>query len=223
MKRILSLLTFTLVLIIFLSSCQPDTSDNGKSVNNGNTGNSEQTQNGEDKKPVTKTPEDNIKYINNGDESDQEGDESGQEVDESDQEVDELDQEGDELDQEGVEVQVSVPTHVKQGSQFEITLQVKNNTSKEQELKEVKIDKEYLDAIAIIKTEPNYKNVYDSPFYEQKKYKKYEFQFPIGSQETTKFIFYAEAIEKGDYIPKFDVDTTYEVFSLHKEASAFID
>lgn len=213
MKRILSLLTFTLVLIIFLSSCRTDTSDNGKSVNNRNTGNSEQTQNGEDKVSVTKTPKDNIKDKNNGDESDQEGDESGQEGDESGQEVVEL-------DQEGVAVQVSVPTHVKQGSQFEITLQVKNNTSKEQKLKEVKIDKEYLDAIAIIKTEPNYKNVSDRLFSNQKVY---EFQSPIGSHKKTKFIFYAEAIEQGEYRPKFDVDTTYELFSLNKEVNAFID
>lgn len=202
MKRILSLLTFILVLIIFLSSCstgEPDITVDGGDKN----GNPEQLDNGED----------NTKPRNNsGDKS------SGGDTEATNNFEDQNNK--DKSYQEGVEVEVSVPLHVDQGSQFEITLQVKNNTSKEQKLKEIKIDKEYLEAVAIIKTEPNYKNVSESLFSDQKNY---EFQVPINSHEKIEFKFYAEAIKKGRYIPNFDVDTTYELSSLHKEINAFID
>lgn len=122
--------------------------------------------------------------------------------------------------EEGVSVEVSVPLHVKQGSQFEITIQISNHTSEEQKLKRIKIDKDYLEAIAIIKTEPNYKNVSNKFFGNQKVY---EFQLPIDTKKETEFKFYAEALKKGRYIPNIEVDTTYEFFSFNKEINAIID
>jgi hypothetical protein len=122
--------------------------------------------------------------------------------------------------EEGVSVEVSVPLHVKQGSQFELTIQISNRTSEEQKLKSIKIDKDYLEAIAIIKTEPNYKNVSNKFLGNQKVY---EFQLPIDTKKETEFKFYAEALKKGRYIPKIEVDTTYEFSSFNKEINAIID
>ncbi|MDR9404942.1 MAG: hypothetical protein RI580_16055, partial [Halothece sp. Uz-M2-17] len=88
---------------------------------------------------------------------------------------------------EGVFAEVEAPLHVKEGEKFEIVVTIKNNTSKQRKIKGIRISKEYFDAVAIVKTVPNYKDLRER-FLRSKKV--YDFDFPIDVDEEIKLVFY---------------------------------
>lgn len=121
---------------------------------------------------------------------------------------------------EGVFAEVEAPIHVKKGEKFEIVVTIKNNTSKQQKLKGIRISKGYFDAVALERTVPNYKDLREK-FLGSKKF--YDFGFPIDADGDLQLTFYCEAIKEGDYDVEFDVDTTYEFRSLDKRIRTIID
>lgn len=119
---------------------------------------------------------------------------------------------------EGVFAEVEAPLHVKKGEEVELTITVKNNTSESQKIKDILIDKDYLKAIAIFKTVPNYNNLIG--VFGQKDY---EFNLPIDVGEEIQFTFYGEAIEQGDYDAELSIDTSYEFGYSNKRIRTIID
>lgn len=116
-------------------------------------------------------------------------------------------------DPKDIVIKVDVPLQVTKNEDFIITATVKNTASTEQKLVSLDIGDEYLEGIAIVKTEPDNSEsrhvLIDNTV-------TYVFNIPIKSGEEIKVNFYAKALKKGDFNSEVDFCINKETTFLSK-------
>ena len=99
-------------------------------------------------------------------------------------------------------VNVDAPLHVVQGEEFVFEVGVENRAARTQLLYSIDIWDEYLEGIAVIRTEPQFTDSYHVPMDNTQSY---EFKKDIPAKDKLVIKFYAVGIEPGNYSSYLDV------------------
>ena len=103
---------------------------------------------------------------------------------------------------ENITVAIDIPTRVSQGETFEIIADVTNTGDETQTLDSIDIGDEYIEGIAILRSDPMYSETFHIPLDNTMSH---TIQRDIGPSETLTVTFTVEALHAGDYIGAFDV------------------
>ena len=103
---------------------------------------------------------------------------------------------------ENIVIQVASPLEVSNGDQFVVTIQIENTASETQVLHSIDVWDQYLEGIAIVSTEPAFRQSYHVPIDNTQAF---EFYRDIGPYETITITLNATAIAPGDFNSFFDV------------------
>ena len=116
---------------------------------------------------------------------------------------------------ENITIQVDAPLEVRNGDQFVVTIQIENTADETQVLHSIDVWDHYLEGIAIVSTEPAYRQSYHIPIDNTQSF---EFYLDIGPHETLTITFSATAVSPGDFNSFFDAcinsDISYLTFPI---------
>ena len=112
---------------------------------------------------------------------------------------------------ENIVIQVEAPLEVSHGEQFVIAIQIENTADETQVLHSIDISDHYLDGIAIVSTEPPYRQSYHVPIDNTQSY---EMSLDLPPHETTTVRLNAVAVAEGDFNSFFDACINSDVSFL---------
>ncbi len=122
---------------------------------------------------------------------------------------------------ENIVIRVDAPLEVSNGDQFVVTIRIENTADRTQVLHSIDIWDQYLTGIAIVGTEPAYRQSYHVPIDNTQAF---EFFLDMPPRETTTVTFYATAVAPGDFNSFFDASInsdmsflTYPIRTIVKE------
>lgn len=101
-----------------------------------------------------------------------------------------------------IAVDVSAPLHTAKGEEFTFEVSVQNKAERPQLLYSIDISDEYLDGIAILRSEPPFTDCYHVPIDNTQCY---EFKHDIPPGDELIVTFYAVALDPGEYSSYLDV------------------
>ena len=102
---------------------------------------------------------------------------------------------------QNITIQVDAPLEVSNGDRFVVTIQIENTADETQVLHSIDIWDHYLQGIAIVSTEPAYRQSYHIPIDNTQSF---EFYLDIGPHETITITLNATAVAPGDFNSFFD-------------------
>ena len=102
---------------------------------------------------------------------------------------------------ENIEVGVHVPLEVKKGDEFTIIARVRNTATEAQKLVCLDISDAYLDGVALLGTEPDYKEAYHVPISNMMSY---VLDLPIEPGQKVDVRLRAKAVKRGDFRGEMD-------------------
>ena len=102
---------------------------------------------------------------------------------------------------ENINIQVDAPLEVSNGDRFVVTIRIENTASETQVLHSIDVWDRYLEGIAIVSTEPAYRQSYHVPIDNTQAF---EFYRDIGPYETITIKLNATAVSPGDFNSFFD-------------------
>jgi hypothetical protein len=100
----------------------------------------------------------------------------------------------------GVEVEVNVPLQIRKGQGFLILVTLRETSGKAQELDSIDIAEDYLEGIAIERTEPNFKESFSFLGFQT-----YDFMKEIPANGELVVRFFAVGVQTGDFSGDMDV------------------
>ncbi len=116
---------------------------------------------------------------------------------------------------ENINIQVDAPLEVSNGDRFVVTIRIENTASETQVLHSIDVWDRYLEGIAIVSTEPAYRQSYHVPIDNTQAF---EFYRDIGPYETITITLNATAVSPGDFNSFFDAcinsDISYLTFPI---------
>jgi len=112
---------------------------------------------------------------------------------------------------ENITIQVDAPLDVRNGDQFVVTIQIENTADETQVLHSIDVWDHYLEGIAIVSTEPAYRQSYHIPIDNTPSF---EFYLDIGPHETLTITFSATAVSPGDFNSFFDACINSDISCL---------
>jgi hypothetical protein len=121
---------------------------------------------------------------------------------------------------EDIEIGIEAPLQVKKGDEFVVVARVANTAKKTQTLVSLDIGDKYLDGVAIVKTEPGYKEAGHVPIDNTMSY---VFKVPVDAGEEIQVHLYAKAIKSGDYKSEVDFCINSEFSFLTKPIRTIVE
>ncbi len=122
---------------------------------------------------------------------------------------------------ENIVIRVDAPLEVSNGDQFVVTIRIENTADRTQVLHSIDIWDQYLVGIAIVGTEPAYRQSYHVPIDNTQVF---EFYLDMPPRETTTVTLHATAVAPGDFNSFFDASInsdmsflTYPIRTIVKE------
>ena len=116
---------------------------------------------------------------------------------------------------ENINIQVDAPLEVSNGDRFVVTIRIENTASETQVLHSIDVWDRYLEGIAIVSTEPAYRQSYHVPIDNTQAF---EFYRDIGPHEKITITLNATAVSPGDFNSFFDAcinsDISYLTFPI---------
>ena len=119
-----------------------------------------------------------------------------------------------------IEIGIEAPLQVEKGDEFVVVARVANTATKTQTLVSLDIGDKYLDGIAIVKTEPGYKEASHVPIDNTMSY---VFKAPVEAGEEIQVLLYAKAIKSGDYKSEVDFCINSEFSFLTKPVRTIVE
>ena len=119
-----------------------------------------------------------------------------------------------------IDVDVQVPPTAKSGQEFVITATVENHAATAQKLISLDIGDKYLDGVAILSTEPNYKDTMHTPIL---KTRSYEFDLMVKPGEKIQVLLHAKAVKTGDFNSEIDFYINSNSSSLTRSLRTIVE
>jgi len=121
---------------------------------------------------------------------------------------------------QNVEIGITAPIQAKKGEEFVIVTTVKNTASEPQTLVSLDIGDAYLNGIAILRTEPDFREASHIPIDNTMSY---VFKLTIDEGNDVEVLLYAKAIKSGDHRSEIDFCINSEFSFITKPIRTIVD